>query len=172
MKRDQILEEAEKCVCQSRDKEYGPIEDNFSTIAEFWNTYLYSKEKSKRDGEGIRISSGDVAIMMCLLKVARVSSGQVKADNFIDLAGYAACAGEISLRNIKEDEQTIEDKIKSAVAIMTLGEAGKGRMVGPLTAEERIVAEKRFAEWDMKFTESLNKFRRIKEELEKEVEHE
>lgn len=36
----------------------------------------------------------DVAMMMALLKVARIKAGD-KADSFIDLAGYAACAGEI-----------------------------------------------------------------------------
>ena len=36
----------------------------------------------------------DVAMMMALLKVARINAGD-KADSFIDLAGYAACAGEI-----------------------------------------------------------------------------
>lgn len=33
-------------------------------------------------------------MMMALLKVARIKAGD-KADSFIDLAGYAACAGEI-----------------------------------------------------------------------------
>ena len=33
--------------------------------------------------------------MMALLKVARIATGN-KEDNFIDLAGYAACAGEIA----------------------------------------------------------------------------
>ena len=33
-------------------------------------------------------------MMMALLKVARAAAG-IKADNYVDLAGYAACAGEI-----------------------------------------------------------------------------
>ena len=39
--------------------------------------------------------SKDVATMMGLLKVARIATGN-KADSFVDLAGYAACAGEIA----------------------------------------------------------------------------
>ena len=35
---------------------------------------------------------------MALLKVARIKSGRYKADNYIDLAGYAACAAEIADR--------------------------------------------------------------------------
>lgn len=92
-----ILEEAEKCVCQSRQEEYGPIEDNFGTIAGLWNTYLCSREKSE-GGDGMTISPEDVAIMMCLLKIARISSGQTKEDNYVDIAGYAACAGELATK--------------------------------------------------------------------------
>lgn len=33
--------------------------------------------------------------MMILLKTARIAGGSEKADNFIDIAGYAACAGEL-----------------------------------------------------------------------------
>lgn len=86
MKRSEILQTAEKYVMGDREQQYGTPEDNFKTIADFWNTYL-----------GINfINSHDVPIMMCLLKVARIASGQMKDDNYIDLAGYAACAGEIT----------------------------------------------------------------------------
>lgn len=37
----------------------------------------------------------DVAAMLALLKIARIASGHAKADNWVDLAGYAACGGEI-----------------------------------------------------------------------------
>lgn len=33
--------------------------------------------------------------MMCLFKLARIATGHGKADNWIDLAGYAACGGEL-----------------------------------------------------------------------------
>ena len=51
----------------------------------------------------------DVAILMALLKIARVRSGRYKADNYIDLAGYAACAAEIADRCMpvaKEEDDT------------------------------------------------------------------
>ena len=57
----------------------------------------------------IRIEPHDVAILMALLKIARVRSGRYKADNYIDLAGYAACAAEIADRCMpvaKEDGDT------------------------------------------------------------------
>lgn len=45
--------------------------------------------------EHFHITAKDVAAMMGLLKVARIATGN-KADSFVDLAGYAACAGEIA----------------------------------------------------------------------------
>ena len=36
----------------------------------------------------------DVALMMALLKIARATTSD-NMDNLIDLAGYAACAGEL-----------------------------------------------------------------------------
>ena len=47
------------------------------------------------------LDAEDVAIMMCLLKIARIATGEPKADNYIDLAGYSACAGEIATRGKK-----------------------------------------------------------------------
>lgn len=43
---------------------------------------------------GTLFTAKDVAMMLALLKVARIHNGD-KMDSFIDLAGYAACAGEI-----------------------------------------------------------------------------
>lgn len=98
MDRKSILEEAEKCVCQSRQEEYGPIEDNFKTIATLWNVYMWSRQISKGSDDGVEITPDDVAVMMCLLKIARISSGQTKDDNYVDIAGYAACAGELATK--------------------------------------------------------------------------
>ena len=50
---------------------------------------------------GVLFTPKDVAMLMALLKVARIKAGD-KADSFVDLAGYAACAGEIATGG-KED---------------------------------------------------------------------
>lgn len=84
MKRAEILETAKNCVCGDREQSYGSPEDNFSRVAEFWSTYT-----------GHPIIAEDVAAMMALFKIARIASGHAKADNWVDLAGYAACGGEI-----------------------------------------------------------------------------
>lgn len=84
MKRAEILKQAEVCVCGKRQADYGNPEDNFQVIADLWSAYR---------GEGY--TPKDVAMMMALLKIGRIRSGSGTKDSFIDLAGYAACAGEI-----------------------------------------------------------------------------
>ena len=89
MTRPEILAAAEKCVCGDREQDYGTPEQNFLTIANLWIDYLTGK------GQPVDISAVDVAAMLALLKIARIASGHAKADNWVDLAGYAACGGEI-----------------------------------------------------------------------------
>ncbi len=84
MTRTEILAAAEKCVCGDREQEYGSPENNFKTISELWSTYY-----------GLPFAPADVAVMLALVKIARIASGHAKADNWVDLAGYAACGGEI-----------------------------------------------------------------------------
>lgn len=36
------------------------------------------------------------AVMMALLKIARIAKGRFKADSYIDAIGYMACAGELA----------------------------------------------------------------------------
>ena len=89
MTRPEILQKAEACVCGHREQEYGSPENNFQTIADLWRAY-------KR---GVDFTAVDVAMMMALLKIARIQSGTATEDSFVDLAGYAACGGEIATNN-------------------------------------------------------------------------
>lgn len=91
MTRTEILEAANRIVCGERETQYGAPEDNFAVIALLWNAYLYGVGGAG----GIELDRTDVAAMMALLKIARISSGSGKDDNWIDLAGYAACGGEL-----------------------------------------------------------------------------
>lgn len=90
--RADILHAAEKCVCGQREQDYGTPEDNFKTIAELWETYL--RRACVDEAGGVYIDANDVAMMMALLKIARIAAGGGKADSWIDLAGYAACGAE------------------------------------------------------------------------------
>lgn len=84
MTRSEILAAAHRIVNGEREQQYNSPERSFETIAKLWSAYLNAE-----------ITATDVACMMALLKIARVRTGSGKADNWIDLAGYAACGGEI-----------------------------------------------------------------------------
>ena len=91
MTRKEFLDKADKCVNGDRDLQYGEPEDNFLEIAKLWSAYL-----------DIDIGAEDVAIMMCLFKVARLKGSCYQGkDSWIDLIGYAACGGEIAFRKGK-----------------------------------------------------------------------
>ena len=90
MTRASILKRAIECVCGEREQDYGSPEDNFNRIAKYWSTHL-----------GMEITAEDVAVMMALLKIARIGTGTATDDSWIDLAGYAACGGEIAAKGRK-----------------------------------------------------------------------
>ena len=80
-------------MTQERQDQYGTPEANFDTIARLWTTYLNASIGLK--GIDVELSGEHVAAMMILLKVARTATGSGKDDNWLDIAGYAACGGEI-----------------------------------------------------------------------------
>jgi len=80
-----ILNQAEQYVTKDRAADHGDMEDNFREIAELWTQYT---EHTLR--------STDVAVMMTLLKIARLKSNPDNADNWIDACGYMACGGELA----------------------------------------------------------------------------
>lgn len=101
MTREEILGAAKKCVCGGRDNEYGAPERSFGGIAAMWEAYLRGRYEVD-----LNIVSEDVAAMMVLFKMARVSTGAGKTDNWVDAAGYAACGGAIGGIYIEPTTQT------------------------------------------------------------------
>ena len=65
-----------------------------------WNAYLGKALNRK-------LTPSDIAAMMALLKLSRIASGKYSEDNWIDLAGYAACGGELASFE-HEDTEEIE----------------------------------------------------------------
>jgi hypothetical protein len=82
--RERVLRGAIQCVCTDRDTQYGSPEDSFTAIAALWSAYT-----------GQTYTAHDVGVMMALLKIARIKTGQYKEDSYIDAAGYIACAAQI-----------------------------------------------------------------------------
>lgn len=82
-KREEILNLANQAVNGEREQTYGSPEDSFDRIANLWSAYLKTA-----------LTGLDVAKMMILFKLARTGE-RAYLDNWVDIAGYAACAGEI-----------------------------------------------------------------------------
>lgn len=87
-----------------RGLNYGKPEDNFANIASLWTAYL--QNRTREDKVLIHFYPTDVALMMALMKVARLQHSPGHLDSWVDLAGYAACGGEIAVLNPTLPEKT------------------------------------------------------------------
>lgn len=85
MNRTELLNKALEIVNGARQENYGSPEQNFARIAAFWTLYLQR-----------HITPADVAIMMILMKTARLQNNVKHEDSWIDIAGYAANGVEVA----------------------------------------------------------------------------
>lgn len=83
--RADILAAATAAVTRDRAATHGDAENTFGRIAALWSARL-----------GITVTPAQVAILMIDLKTARAWSNPRHRDNWIDMAGYAACGGELA----------------------------------------------------------------------------
>jgi hypothetical protein len=88
-----IIDEAKRLVSKDRESDYGNKRKSHENVAKLWSAYL-----------NIEITPHDAAILMCLLKIARTQLGKNRIDNYVDLVGYAAIAGELS----KEEDKQLD----------------------------------------------------------------
>ena len=84
--RAEILGKAGECVLKDRAATHGPVENSFATIAKIWSARL-----------GVEIRADQVAIMMIDLKGVRAWNNPQHLDNWVDMAGYGACGGELAM---------------------------------------------------------------------------
>lgn len=124
-----ILTEAANIVEGSRQATHGPKERSFAVIAQIWMVYL----SGRRGMTGCVITAADVSLMMSLLKIVRAIQGTPTRDHFVDLAGYGAIAGEISLHGddaaAKKQEDVAHAILESNVS------AGEGARIHALETE-------------------------------------
>jgi hypothetical protein len=78
-----VLHEAERIIYGDREQTYGHPARNLKVIAEMWNAYL-------GDQVCYYIQPKDVAVMMILLKAARLANDINHRDSIVDICGYAA----------------------------------------------------------------------------------
>jgi len=84
MTRFDVLDTARGLVGGDRARDYGDVRESFGRTASLWSAHL-----------GTSVSAHDVAVMMALLKVSRMTAS-FKGDNYVDGCGYLAIAGELA----------------------------------------------------------------------------
>lgn len=82
--REELIQKVADAILVDRQNTHGTPEDNFQTIADLWGIYL-----------DYELTAKDVAVMMILLKVARMKSSPEYEDNYVDAAGYAIIGGSM-----------------------------------------------------------------------------
>lgn len=80
-----ICQKAAELVEGDRHVQYGPMKENLGNCAKLWTAYL-----------GVSISAEQVAWLNVLQKCARTKTGSYNLDDYVDAAGYAGIAGEVS----------------------------------------------------------------------------
>ena len=91
--RGSVLQEAINTINGQRQDSYGNPEDSFERIANLWDAYLTGKYRSEID-----LTAEDVALMMTLMKIARMMTGSGHRDSYIDAAGYIGLAADMGAK--------------------------------------------------------------------------
>ena len=85
MNRGDILDEAKRLTLSNRQDTYGTPRANHQRIAALWSVYLERK-----------VEPHDVALMMALVKIARLMATPNHLDSAVDGAAYFSIAGELA----------------------------------------------------------------------------
>ena len=88
--RSEILDTAKQYVTKDRANDHGDMESNLTTIAEYWSLHLETN-----------VMPSDVAVMMTLLKMARIKLNPKHSDNWVDGCGYLSLGGELAAQKPK-----------------------------------------------------------------------
>ena len=80
-----VLDAAAQACLKDRAATHGALENSFAAIAAIWSVRL-----------GVPVTGCQVSIMLVDLKTVRAWGSPGHADNWVDIAGYAACGGELS----------------------------------------------------------------------------
>lgn len=97
--RSNVLTEADDLINGDRNNQYGEPNDDFRKTADMWSVYLSSVAKAP-----VTLLPHDVAVLMMMLKISRIAWSPSKQDNWVDLAGYAACGWDCVVSESLNDE--------------------------------------------------------------------
>lgn len=90
-KRKIIIDQAQAVVEGERQVNYGSPEDNFKRIASLWEAYLIGRKQEQL----FVIDEKDVAMMMVLMKIARLMNNPNHWDSIKDGIGYFSCLASL-----------------------------------------------------------------------------
>jgi len=145
--REQCLDKAKECVMKDRNSTYGSPEDSFQKVANLWEAY-----------KGTPFTSKDVALMLALLKVGRLSANPTHDDSWVDLAGYAACGSELGNKKLSHEESIYEAEEKFRTKERELrnqlareANEGKCKKISVMTEKERNLKGPLLTEWEKSF---------------------
>lgn len=88
---DTILTAANELIYGERADSYGPFKNNAARLADLWNAYLWDPNTTGHR----EIKDEDIPAMLVLLKVMRLAEDPTHTDSWLDIAGYAGCAGKL-----------------------------------------------------------------------------
>lgn len=95
-----VLIEADSLINGTRQDDYGTPDENFAVVANLWTAYT-----------GFVFSVDDVCIMMTLLKIARLKTGEkYHRDSVVDGCGY------LGLLELVEDRTEAPSQQRPVVA--------------------------------------------------------
>jgi hypothetical protein len=92
-----ILADAAATIAGPREQEYGSKLQNFTQIAMMVQGYLAPKLLPDS-----RITPEDIAMIMIIVKMARLAKSPDHKDSILDVAGYAGCFDELQLQRAAE----------------------------------------------------------------------
>ena len=81
-----ILHKAHDLIHGERARQYGPPNENLGAVAGMWEIYLHKRGLLNINSSGVMPE--DVAVMMALLKIARLANDLTHEDSIVDAAGY------------------------------------------------------------------------------------
>lgn len=126
-----ILTEASRLVGGPRNATHGDKASNFLKTVTLWNAYL-----TARGFENVVLGSDDFPQMMVLAKMARTLDGEFNMDDYLDQAGYSACAGEVAAI-LNGEDATLEPDVSDIRYAWTLPDGGFLEYYDPASPEQR-----------------------------------
>lgn len=91
--RESILDGARQCVLRERNATYGEPDQDFTRTADVLSALGFCRTVG---GQVIprTLTGADIAQLMIALKLSRLAWSPTYKDNWVDIAGYAACGYE------------------------------------------------------------------------------